>query len=180
MMSGYSQKSLGVKAGMNLSNSVTKASSGDSKLDNRLAYYFGGYYSRFWVKKLEFQEEVVLSFEGGRVPGTSNDVFKYTYINLPTIIRYHVLEKLSRDGGFQLGFLVKSVEEINDLKTKPEYQGSTNFSLALGAGYKISELINASFRYNMGLDNQNTNPDTKNSVKTTNRTLQFGVAFKLK
>jgi hypothetical protein len=179
----------GAKGGVNLSSAT-----GDiEKTKSRLAFHVGGMAEIPVSTEFYVQPELLFSSQGYKV---DNGTGALNYINLPVIGKYYVTDKLSIEAGPQIGYLLSATIKVDDIddggnttdtqgviastKTSQinsstnaeieqdikEYFKNTDFSLGIGAGYKLEGGINLSARYNIGLSNisKDSSENIKNSV----------------
>ena len=142
-------------------------------------YKFGGAIGVFAELKLSdsfsVQPELLYSMQGAEnnyslvttgYSGEFKDKWTLSYINLPVMAKYYVIEKLSLEAGPQIGFLITSeikqeASETNGGVTQTrtetvDFKSKTNsidFGLNFGAGFDFSENFSAGVRYNVGLTN---------------------------
>jgi len=118
---------------------------------------------------LSLQPEIVYSGQGAKADDGSGGTatVHLNYINVPVLLTYTLSEGVFFQLGPQVGFLMsaKASEGGNSVDIKSAYK-STDFGLAVGAGYLASGNIGINARYNLGLANiGNGNPGSlKNSV----------------
>jgi len=147
----------GAKAGVNFASL-----SGDDVegFDGRTSFHVGAVAEIGISEKFAVQPELVYSSQGASV-GDSN--LKMDYINLPILAKFFVAEGFSIEAGPQVGFLISADAEGEDVKDSFK---STDFSGALGLGYKLDSGLNFAARYNLGLGNivDAEGGDVKNNV----------------
>ncbi|RZJ50008.1 MAG: PorT family protein, partial [Flavobacterium sp.] len=97
-----------------------------------------------------------------------------SYLNVPIMAKYYVIEKLSLEAGPQIGFLLSAKNQVDDLKDSFK---SVDFGLNLGASYDITEHFFAGVRYNIGLSNIADVPD-ESDYKTNNSVVSVSVGYK--
>ena len=117
--------------------------------------------------KFSLQPALLYSQQGFKT-GTSNDVVKLDYINIPILAKYYISDVFSLEVGPQFGFLLSSkynskeqadiiddspqdkrvlLEEV-DLK---EFFKKTDFGLNFGLNYQLKNGFGFNTRYNLGL-----------------------------
>ncbi len=161
---------LGFKGGLNISNFL----SSDIEDQSYRTSFHVGFLSEIIVSdKVSFQPELLFSSQGNVGPVVKN---KYSYINLPLMVRYYFVENLSLDAGPQLGFLVDSFERGNTGNTDVSDQSIFDFALSVGGTYELKNSIFFQARYNLGLLNVNaaSNSDT---LKYQNSVIQLSVGY---
>ncbi|MFV0248377.1 MAG: porin family protein [Tenacibaculum sp.] len=187
----------GAKAGLNVS--ILKGDDIPEDAKSRISFHLGGVVEFKLSEKFSLQPELIYSVQGSKwlnleglnyvdengINVTASDVdftLKLDYINIPLIAKYYVTEGLSLEAGPQIGINVVSEGEVKtqgvsttvDLKELGAEIKSTDFSLNLGAGYKLKNGLNFGVRYNLGLtsiSDSNEDEDVKNEV------FQFSVGY---
>lgn len=187
----YSQNTqFGIKGGMNVATQTsTESELVDLKTSSLIGFHIGGFVEFKLSDKFSVQPELLYSAQGGKysvVLRQTNDpdlntnaevVTNLSYINIPVMFKYYVIEKLSLEAGPQIGILISSKEKI----TQPGSSYSSNndnfepidFGLNLGAGYDITENISAGVRYNLGFYDVE-----KGDIETKNNVLSLSVGYK--
>jgi hypothetical protein len=166
--STYSQVSLGIKGGLNLSN-ITGDDIDDA--DMRASIHLGGYLNFAFSEKLSLQPELLYNSMGAKDnPDPDLDyTLKLSYITIPVNLMYSI-RNFNIHAGPQLGFLVAAKEKYeaggdsqeNDIKD--ELKGA-DFGFGLGVGANFGKL-NATIRYVAGLSSivDEGDIDVKNSL----------------
>ena len=134
-------------------------------------YQTGAFLEYRFTDKFSIAPEVVFAAQGGKANvveyldesvitnGSANVLYHFNYINIPMILKFYVIPKLSIDLGPQVGINVYSkatvkakAEGVSASYTK-EFEGvkSVDFGLGLGATYNITDKIFVQGRYTMGL-----------------------------
>ena len=146
----------GAKAGVNFASLGGDDSDG---LDGRTSFHVGAVAEIGISEKFAVQPELVYSSQGFSV---DDENLKLDYINLPILAKFFVAEGFSIEVGPQVGFLISADAEGEDVK---DLFKSTDFSGALGLGYKLESGLNFAARYNLGLGNVvDGDGDLKNNV----------------
>jgi PPE-repeat protein len=172
-ITSFSQISLGLKAGVNISN-FTGGDFNTIEKDALVGFHGGGLV-HISLGHLVVQPEVLFSSQGAKLTsnGTESD-FKLSYITIPAMVKWET------DGGFYLeagpqgGFKIS--ENVPDSITSDFVKGG-DFSFNAGLGFHSSGGFGIGARYNVGIskigefDSDNINPDFKNSV------LQFSIFY---
>lgn len=192
----------GAKAGLNLSNLNGDYPTKINEKSSKIGFHIGGFAEYEINDKFTLQPELIFSTQGNTYGfkdyygnGSYYDGADYNlslnYLNLPIILRYKVIEKLSIDFGPQIGYVLSANTKIDVTEdsrdpsqnysveidmlrdgvynfggTTVQSKASVNrldFSFNLGATYDITEKIFVQGRYNFGL----TTLD-KNSTNGTN------------
>ena len=133
---GSSDMKFGVKAGLNNSNYT-----GDADTDAATSFYVGGLVDFAVSEKFHVQPELLYSVEGA-------DEDSMTFLRLPIMAKYYVMEGLSLQAGPEIAFKIAAQEDLVDEATK-----SLDFGLGFGAGYELSNGLMFDARYNLGLAN---------------------------
>jgi opacity protein-like surface antigen len=135
-------------------------------------------------------------YGGGSYYDGADYNLKLNYLNLPVILKYKIIEKLSIDFGPQIGYLMSAKTKIDvtedsrdpsqnysveiDMLNDGTYNfgGTTvqgkasanrlDFSLNLGASYDITEKIFLQGRYNFGLSTVDKNSTNGTSTNSWN------------
>ncbi|MFI3306442.1 MAG: porin family protein [Rikenellaceae bacterium] len=188
----------GVKVGLNLANLSGYETGDDEKNKSRLGFAVGvtGEYSL--SDKMSVSAELLYSAQGdkityedsGDIDGYSyseegKEKYNLSYLNIPILYGYKVMDKLTVKAGIQLGFLLsaKNVEKYEctfDGETEKydeEYDiksgcNSIDFAIPVGVAYDLTEKIAVDLRYNIGMSSIYDGYTSKNNV------LQLSVGYK--
>ncbi len=197
--------SFGVKGGMNITTLTnTKDFEGPSlNRKPKTGVYVGGL-AEFKINDIVgLQGEVVYSRQGVTFYDKDGDAsarlsIKMDYINVPVLVKFYPVNRLSIDFGPQFGFVVSGRYMVKMSEKNPSmgdsdmdakkavgkqtiYMKSSmynvfDFSLALGVNYEVFDMVDVSVRYNYGftevLKGNPTNDKVKNSV------FQIGASYK--
>lgn len=143
---------------------------------------------RFWV-----QPEILYTAQGAKVeaeyagpinPITATTTFQLDYIQVPIMGKYYVIEGLAIEAGPQVAFLVKSTGEfettIAGVNVKEEMDlddgiSKIDFSLGVGASYRLDMGVFFGARYNFGLTN--IYKDSDSDSKNQNRVFQISAGY---
>lgn len=165
---------LGAKAGLNIATMVGK----DVKDDGAKAKtgFHIGVVSEFRACGMfAIAPEIVFSSQGYRtVEGDYKLSLNSSYINIPIMARFYVIDALSIEVGPQFGFAggmkwkakLGDHKESEKLDSKEDYR-TFDFAIGLGVTYNLNHKFFASARYNFGLTNvlkANDPYSNKNSV----------------
>lgn len=192
----------GAKVGLNLSNLRGDYPTGIDEHNSKIGFQIGGFAEYEINDNLILQPELLFStqgntygykdyYGGGSYYDGADYNLKLNYLNLPVILKYKIIEKLSIDFGPQIGYLMSAKTKIDitedsrdpsqnysveiDMLNDETYNfgGTTirtkasanrlDFSLNLGLSYDITEKIFLQGRYNLGLSTVD-----KNSTNGTN------------
>ncbi len=170
---------LGVKGGLNLSQITSQ------KRNTRVAYHYG-VMAEFKVEneRFTFQPEILYSAQGYARNKAYSQTYteKYDYIAIPIMFKYYLSDELNLQVGPQFSFNAKSEkgyknnngsnqQEIDERALK-----TFDFSIGAGVGYKFSNRLNLSIRYNLGTtDIYRFSPYPRNP--TRNSVFQFSVGY---
>lgn len=218
----------GVKIGGNLSNLVGDYPNNPDEytsLNNKskLGFHIGGFLEYQINDKFSLQPELLLSTQGNKLEiieefydSYYDELYKesltqnskYTYINLPIILKYQIIDNLNIEFGPQVGFLVSAKADLEyEDHTSPsdnesitidllkdgtyEFLGETiqvkkglnrlDFGLNLGASYDFSDNIFIQGRYYRGLskvDKNSTNVMDYSSWNLKNSIFQISLGYR--
>lgn len=175
----------GVKAGVNLSNFA-----GDiDNTSSRVGFQAGGFAEFKISNKFFIQPELLYSNEGSKIKESESDYLYKTklnlsYLNIPVLAKYYIIDKLNIEAGPQIGFLLAAKSKWDETYDGEKYSGkddvkdafkSVNFSLNVGAGYDFTDNISAGVRYNFGLSNISDNDE---NLKIHNNVISLSVGYK--
>lgn len=169
--------SFGIKGGINFSN----ASQGDFNTSAITSFHLGGMMEARYSDKLAIQPEILFSFQGFDYINENNidSNSRLSYINVPVLLKYYVIEELSLNVGPQIGFLSSAKIKRNtpdgskteDVKNSLR---SNDLSITVGITYYFSKRLNVNARYCHGLTNV-VNRLADDNFK--NRVLQLSVGY---
>ena len=161
----------GAKAGINLSTLQPDLPDPAA----RTSIHLGGMVEIPINEMFSIQPELLYSAQGVKDESDDNEFVRLSYLTLPVLAKYYLLEGLSIEAGPQFGFLLSAEFEDNgettDLKddVKP-----VDVGFALGAGYKLESGLNFGIRYYLGSDINNIGEDPD---KFKNRVFQISVGY---
>ncbi|HLU81232.1 MAG TPA: porin family protein [Flavobacteriaceae bacterium] len=147
---------LGIKAGANFAN-ITDA----SNLDNKTGF-LGGAFFAIKFNKMAIQPELLYSQQGAKFDAGDFDL---TYVNVPIILKYYLIQGLNIQIGPQFGFVVK--DDISEVFSGiGEGIESNDFDVAgaIGLGYDFPFGLRLDARYNYGFTDVMDGGEGKNSV----------------
>lgn len=209
----------GAKAGINVSSLRGDYPDEIDENKSKIGFHIGGFLEYSFNDKFSIQPELLYSTQGGKSVvkeeyggGTYYESFtqtpKISYLNIPIMLKYKVIEKLSVEFGPQIGYVLSAkskweyvdssdssenetieVDILNGgnytyLGTDVEVKGRINkfdFGLNLGTSYDITEQIFVQARYNLGLsvvDDNSTAGTSTDSWDLKNSVLQFSLGYK--
>jgi hypothetical protein len=162
----------GAKAGGNLSSW-----SGDDIEDakSKFGFHVGAIVNIPVSSMFSVNPEVLFSIEGAKQDADPDDInYNLGFLNIPVLLQYNNPSGFYAETGPQIGFLMsakaKAGDEDEDIK---DLFKSTNFSWALGAGFKTKSGFGFGARYALGLNNIIDDDDA--DLKQSN--LSFGVFY---
>lgn len=166
----------GVKGGVNYSNVVS------DKLDNEplTSFHLGGVMEALFTEKIALQTEILYSEQGFKTKGVNHqNTYKFSYINVPVMVKYFVTKGFILEAGPQIGFLnsAKFITESDGNSSKTDIKEalrSNDFCLNFGVGYQLSNGWNIGARYNWGISNI-TKEQLNQHLK--NRVLQVSIGY---
>jgi Outer membrane protein beta-barrel domain len=187
----------GAKVGLNVSSLPGNYPVGvDSK--SKVGFHVGATTEVELTSKFSILGELLVSTQGNVVENKdlqedtgTTQTLKLTNLNIPILLKFHVLPKLSIECGPQIGFVINANNnfklyqisnpsntisfEFNPLKDGTfNFQGQnipykkgikgTDFSLNLGATFDITDKFYVQARYNRGLSNVDTNSTVSGNI----------------
>lgn len=197
----------GAKVGLNLSNLRGDYPTGIDEHKSKIGFHIGGFAEYSINEKFTLQPELLFStqgntygykdyYGGGSYYDGADYNLKLNYLNLPVILKYKIIEKLSIDFGPQIGYLMSAKTKIDVIEDSRDpsqnysveidmlndgtynFGGTTiqskasanriDFSLNLGASYDITEKIFLQGRYNLGLSTVDKNSTNGASTNSWN------------
>lgn len=188
------QFKLGVKAGMNLSNgNFTETSTEDLKV---LTSINGGVFSEVdFNEQLSLRAELLYSVKGwkGLNQNAAGDEFKLNlhYLNLPILIGYKPISKLSLLAGPEFGYLIHAARKpASSIIDPDDLYRKFDLGLCLGSSYSLTKNFSIEMRYTYGfaplvketvvLRDANNNPIGESTFKDgANRVFQFNLLYTL-
>ena len=168
------QITFGAKAGLNLATFSGSDASSISGKSIQASANFGGLVQIPVAGRFSVNPEVVFSMQGCKFDGGSD---KLNYINIPVLAHFATNSGFFVEAGPQVGFLVSAKEKdasgSTDIKS---FLQSTDFAVALGAGFKGHSGFGANARVNLGMSS--IDKGTPKS-KINNTVIQLGVFYVL-
>ena len=188
----------GIKGGLNVANQSNPGGGEivDFNTSSLIGFHIGGFVEIKISDKFSIQPELLYSAQGGKlnftvltsIDGDPNSVPEYvntevvnnlSYINIPVMFKYYVIEKFSLELGPQLGILVDSKRKMTNTNNGQTFEDSYNYDsidygLNLGAGYDITDSLTTGIRYSLGLyDIATFSNEVKNSVLSLSVSYKF-------
>lgn len=132
---------LGVKAGANFAT-LTDA----GNFSNKTGFQAGVFAGIKFTDKVGVQADLLYSQQGAKFKGGDFDL---SYVNIPIVLKYYLIQGLNLQAGPQFGFMVD--DKIS--KVFGEIRKAEDFDLSgvVGAGYDFPMGIRFDARYNFGL-----------------------------
>ncbi|AWK02804.1 PorT family protein [Flavobacterium crocinum] len=171
----------GVKGGVNLSNFTGDIEDASSKV----GFHVGGFAEFKLSDKFAIQPELLYSAQGAKFEDSfSKEKVSMSYLNIPIMAKYYIIDKLSVEAGPQAGFLLSAKSNWESSYNGKVASGkdnikdifkTTDFSFNVGAGYDFTENLSAGLRYNFGLSNIS---DSKEGGKIHNNVISLSLGYK--
>ena len=142
----------GVKAGANFSMFGGDDNDG---FDSKIGFHAGGVVNIPVSSMFSVNPEVLFSAEGAKMNDDPDDIkYNLGYINIPVLLQYNNASGFYAETGPQIGFLITAKGKVGDESEdiKDSFK-STNFSWAIGAGFKTKSGFGFGARYALGLGN---------------------------
>ncbi|MGB5378488.1 porin family protein [Muriicola sp.] len=154
----------GVKAGANFSNLKISFDSEGASPDGATSFFIGGLVDVGLSEKVHFQPEIQYSIEGAKDADIS-------YVNVPLMLKYYIVEGFNLQAGPQLGILVDAEGGTDGLK-------SSNFGINFGAAFEVIGGFFADARYNLGLSNIADEDPGFSDFSLKTKGFQLGVGYR--
>ena len=134
---------IGIKGGLNLSTF-----SGDlDDTEMKAGFHIGPFLKIKPTDKFALQPEVLYSLQGAG-SGIVDENYSLSYINVPVLGRFYLVDGLSIDIGPQVGFLLNA--DLGDTDLQDAFQ-TIDFGIKGGLGLDLPMGFQASIRYYYGL-----------------------------
>ena len=167
----------GVKGGVNFSN----VSQEDLSTSAITAFHLGVVMEGRYTEKIALQTEILYSFQGFDYIDEQNidSESRLSYVTVPVMFKYYVVERLSIEAGPQIGFLSTAKikrETPEGSKTMDVKDGLRygDLSFNMGVSFYLSDSFNLHARYCHGLTNV-VNRLANDNFK--NRVLQVSIGY---
>lgn len=154
---------LGIKAGVNFAN----ISDVDIDLSGRTGFQAGIFAGIKFTDKVGIQADLLYSQQGAEFDGGKFDL---SYVNVPVVLKYYVVQGLNLQAGPQFGFIVDdkiSLDVFGDIADAEK----ADVSGIVGAGYDFPFGVRLDARYNFGFT------DVSNDVDGNNKNNVFSLAL---
>ena len=167
------QVAAGLKLGTNFS-SVQESGGGVSiSTENRTAFNFGGYARISLPSSFKLQTEFLYQGMGGKV---NNATFKNDYLTVPVLLQYAVVENFLLEAGPQIGLLVSSKVEGENIKQAFK---SSDVQMLIGASVGLTGKIAVGARYGMSLSNISSDSYNQAQTDVKNKAFSIMLSYKL-
>ncbi|SHJ83625.1 porin family protein [Pseudozobellia thermophila] len=133
----------GAKAGLNMATWMGKDLDGVSA---KPGAYFGGIAEiPAFIDDFYFQPELLVSFVGADLGPVNANL---TYLTLPMMAKYHIMDEVAVEFGPQVGFLLSDnwEEDLQGQDTK-----KMDLGLNIGGGYRLNENLYFQLRFSVGV-----------------------------
>lgn len=130
----------GVKAGANFANI-----SDVDDLSSKTGFHAGIFAGIKFTDKIGIQADVLYSQQGAEFDAGEFDL---TYVNVPVVLKYYVVQGLNIQAGPQFGFIVD--DDISTVLGEIAQAEESDISGVVGAGYDFPFGIRVDARYNFG------------------------------
>ncbi|MBO9586147.1 MAG: PorT family protein [Flavobacterium sp.] len=167
----------GIKGGVNF-----PTSSSDFHENETLIGYQVGIFSEIKPEeKYGIQPELLYSTHGVKNKfvqdgiAYNNDI-KLSYLNLPILAKYFVIDGLTVQAGPQIGFLMHAEENGVNIT---DHVKTIDFGLDFGIGYNFLEVCSVDLRYSLGLSNAVDFHVGDNNYKIKNNVFSLAFGCKL-
>jgi hypothetical protein len=181
-LNAQSKIGLGIKAGINISDQVTSGTGENVNVRSILRFHGGAYFTCFVLDKFAIQPELLLSGKGSDWDDPVYDVKDLlTYIDIPVLIRYQLIDLLNIHAGPQFGYLLSATQKdksSGEVINIDEYYKKPDLGLVLGAEANLPYRINLTIRYVIGLIPTST--DEEYIEPWLNNFFQISVGFRIK
>jgi hypothetical protein len=167
----------GIKGGINFPNS-----SSDFHENETLIGYQVGIFSEIKTdEKFGIQPELLYSTHGVKNKfekdgiAYNNDI-KLSYLNLPILAKYFIVDGLTVQAGPQIGFLMHAEENGVNIT---DHVKTIDFGLNFGIGCNFLEDCSVDIRYNLGLSNAVDFHVADDNYKIKNSLFSLALGYKL-
>lgn len=172
------QATIGVKAGVNLSN-ISGEGSSDAK--NIVGFNAGLMADISFSDLLSFHPELLYSQKGAKVESGNIKLQQRTgYLDVPLLLRVKA-DGLFFEAGPQVGFLINQKNEYTNVpflgtgsNTSTDGTRKVDVGYIAGLGYRLEQGLEFGIRYNGGISDLN---DPSVGSKTRNSVFQFQVGY---
>lgn len=174
----------GVKAGLNMAS----LSGGDAyygSYGSKAGFHVGGLAEIKINDKFSVQPELLYSLKGadfnygfGGAFGLATDKLNLSYIDVPVMVKFYPIERLSAELGPNVAFLMSAERVQNTTIDVKDNFNSIDFGMNIGAGYELKQGIMFQLRYNLGLADISKTATGATNVTDKNSVFQVSVGYK--
>jgi len=147
-ISAFAQLKIGIKGGGNFSYVSSDTPTGAVGFDWEAltSYHIGGFVQLPLNDKLAFRAELLYSFEGAEAQMLfpQPEKINIDYLNLPLLLRFHLLSSLYIDLGVEPGIIVNNDNNIL-------FDKNAELGLLAGVGLRVGERLGIFARYVHGV-----------------------------
>ena len=162
---------IGAKAGLNLSTLQPDLPDPATKT----SIHFGGVAEIQLMEMFSLQPELLYSSQGVKDESDDDEVVRLSYLTLPILGKYYIVDGVSIEAGPQIGFLLSAeVEDNGETTDLKEDTKSVDIGLAIGLGYKMDTGLNFALRYYLGSDINDIGEDPE---EFKNRVFQISIGY---
>jgi hypothetical protein len=152
--SEFSKFSLGIKAGVNISN-MKVSGQGISVISSSLTRFVGGIYGEYkFSNMLGIQPELIYNGLGAKSSGTKD---QFAYLSIPVLFKYSIPNiGLALYAGPQISLLLSAKEKIDSISTSADIKNqmkNSEISGVIGVDYTFNSGVSISARYQLGFSN---------------------------
>jgi hypothetical protein len=177
-----SNTGLGIKGGINIATQTTTGEGENVYTENLLRYHGGVYFNIFFLDKLAFQPELMVSGKGSKWNDPSYDTSDLlTYIDLPLLIRYQPIKLINIHAGPQFGYLISAKQDPLDGSEKidiKDWYNNFDIGLAFGAEANLPFRVNITVRYILGISTVTNEEEYIDPWKNNYFQVSLGYRFK--
>lgn len=191
-----SKTRFGLKGGFNISKVTVTDAKISGKISSKLGFNAGMFLAFPISKKVEIHPELLFSNQGYIFKGTEDNITykqkaNINYIAVPVMICFYPSKKFSVEFGPQVSFLLSNKVDVDytivSLEDGSISQGSVTIDnkdvtqsievgFNFGLGYRITQNIIASGRYNFGLSQANKKSEN-DKEQDRNSVFQFSLGY---
>lgn len=178
----YAQVNYGVKAGVNFANLRFSDDVSGYDPGNLTGFHAGVFANAELAENFSVQPELFYSGQGAVLAEGADAELKtkLSYLSLPVLARYRLVEGLRLEVGPQLGFLLSSKYELDgsngSVDRGLEDFKSIDFGVAGGASYQLPVGVGIFARYYAGLTDVNDNQQV-GDVSVNNNVASIGLTY---
>ena len=145
-ISAFAQLKIGIKGGANYAYINSEGTLPVPDWDALTSYHVGGFAQLHLNDKVAVRGELVYSFEGAEFEDAivGNEKLNIDYLNMPIMIRFHLISALYLDLGVEPGVIVN---KSNDLIIDK----NAEVGALVGVGFRLGERFGLFARYVHGL-----------------------------